>query len=157
MSYRRCRGSAIAETGPAIFLLIVVIFFPMLDIVEMGAGYIMAGIYHDYMIREIAVSAPPGATPDPNIQTKDQAIAKINDQFQNSSFYKFLKIPDGGLSVDTVTYKPDDKNPSTVQVQTTCKVQPFISIPWFGELPGLNAPYPFIIGSERPQEEKGRN
>ena len=157
MSQRRSRGSAITETGPALFLLFVVIFFPMLDLLEMAVGYIMSGIYHDYMIREIAMSAPPGVTPDPAIQTQAAAITKVNTQFKESSFYKFLKMEPSDLQVSNIQYFPNESNPNIVQCTTTCTVKPFISIPWWGSVPGLNAAFPFIISSQRPQEEKGRN
>jgi|688.fasta_scaffold1032282_1 hypothetical protein len=161
---RKCRGSAITEAGPALFLLLVIIFFPMLDFIEMGAAYIFSSIFHDYVIRELAVSAPPGVT-DTAIQSKDQAIAKIKKNFQDSSFYNFLKMSPNDLSVDEVKYydasgtevTDTSKLPVTVQCKTTCTIQPFISIPWWGQCPGLNAPFPFIQSSQRPQEEKGRN
>lgn len=153
---RRSRGSAITEAGPALFLLLIIIFFPLLDFLEMGAAYIFSSIFHDYMIRELAVSAPPGAT-DSAIQTKDQAITKITQNFKDSTFYNFLKMTPSDLQVNNVQYLPDSNNPSVVQCTTTCRVQPFISIPWWGTCPGLNAPVSFTQTSQRPQEEKGRN
>lgn len=134
----------------------------MLDFLEMGVGYIMSGIYHDHMIRELAISAPTGAPADPAIQTQAAAIAKVKQEFQNSTFYNFLKMQPNDLQVSNIQYlgangAPDNTNPSVIQCTTTCTVQPFISIPWWGTLPGLNAPFPFIITSQRPQEEKGRN
>ena len=136
----------------------------MLVFIEMGAAYIFSSIYHDYMIRELAVSAPPGVT-DTAIQSKDQAIAKINQNFKDSTFFSFLKMSPGDLSVDEVKYfdasgnqvTDTSKLPATVQCKTTCTVQPFISIPWWGSCPGLNAPFPFTQTTQRPQEEKGRN
>lgn len=157
MSQRRRRGSAITETGPALFLLFIIIFFPMIDLLELAVGYIMSGIYHDYMLRELSLSAPPGATTDPAIQTQTAAIQKINTDFQNSTFFNFLKMTPGDLQVSNIQYLPNPSNANIVQCTTTCRIQPFISIPWWTNVPGLNAPFPFIITSQRPQEEKGRN
>ncbi|MBX9685615.1 MAG: hypothetical protein K2X27_02870 [Candidatus Obscuribacterales bacterium] len=157
MLKRSATGSAITETGPALFLLIVLIFFPMLDLISLGAGYIMSGIYHDYMIRELALSAPPGSGADSSIQSKDKAIQKINKDFETSSFFNFLRMSPGDASVVSVQYLPDDTNPTTVQCKTRCVIQPFISIPWWTNLPGLNAPINFEMETQRPQEEKGRN
>lgn len=156
------RGSAITETGPALFLLILIIFFPMLDFLSMGAGYIMATIFHDHMIRELACSAPPGSTTDTAIQTQEAAIAKVKAEFKNSTFFNYLKMKDTDMQVSNIAYlgangQPDNVNPLTVTCTTTLTVQPFISIPWWGPLPGLNAPFPFIITTQRMQEEKGRN
>ncbi len=155
---RRCRGSAITETGPALFLLLVLIFFPMLDLLGLAVGYIMSGNFHDYMIRELALSAPPGiAVPDPSIQTQAQARAKVIQEFGSSGFANFLKMTPADLQVPSITYIPNSANPDFVQCTTTCIVRPFISIPFFGNVPGINAPFPFTITTQRPQEEKGRN
>ncbi len=157
MRKRRKSGSAITETGPALFLLFVIIFFPMLDLLGMAAGYIMSGIYHDHMVRELALSAPPGVTTDPAIQTQTKAIEKVNLEFQNSTFFNFLKMTPGDLQVSDIKYLPDNTNPTVIQATTTCTIRPFINIPWWTGVPGLNEPFPFILTTQRPQEEKGRN
>lgn len=154
---RRCRGSAISETGPALFLLFIIIVFPMIDLLALAAGYVMSGIYHDHMTRELALSAPPGVAPDPAIQSQATAIQKINTEFQNSSFYNFLKMSPSDLSVSNIQYLPSPSNPNIVQCTTRCLVRPFINIPWWDQVPGLNAPFPFTQTSQRAQEEKGRN
>lgn len=148
--YRSGRGSAITETGPALFLLLIIIFFPMLDLLEMGAGYVFASIFHDYVTREIAIRKPePGGN--------QAAITKTTTEFKASGFYSFLKMQDGDLKIDQVKYLPDVSNPQQVEVTTTVRVRPFISIPFFTGVPGMGAPVDFKHSSQRPQEEKGRD
>jgi hypothetical protein len=157
LQLRRRRGSAISEFGPALFLLLVIVFFPMLDLLGMAAAYVMSGIYHSYMIRELSLSAPPSAAPDPAIQTQAAAKTKITSDFQNTSFFRFLGMKPGDLVCSNVTYIPNATNPLLVQCTTSATMTPFISIPWWGAIPGLNAPFTFTMTSQRPQEEKGRN
>ncbi len=140
------------------FILLIVIFFPMLDLLGMGVGYIMSGVFHDYMLRELAVSVPPGVqNPDPAIQSQATAINKIKDDFASGGFCAFLRMQKSDLDVSDIKYIPDDANPKFVECTTTCTVTPFITIPWFAGIPGLNEPFPFKLTSQRPQEETGRN
>jgi hypothetical protein len=147
---RRKRGAAIAETGPALFLLLIIIFFPMLDLLEMGAAYVFASIYHDYMIRELAIR-----TPEANGNAA--AKAKIDTEFRSSGFFSFLKMTNDDMKVDSVEYLPNMTNPTQIQVATSVTVRPFINIPFFSTVPGLGAPVVFKLASQRPQEEKGRD
>jgi len=156
-STRGKRGSAIAEMGPALFVLLVIIFFPMIDLMEVGAGYMMAQSFHDSMLRAIAVSQPTGGTQDPSIQTQATAISNVTNSFAGSGFASFLHVQATDLQVTNVTYLPSAANPTTVQVSTSVSVAPFISIPYFSPVPGLNAPVIFTSTSQRPQEELGKN
>lgn len=148
--YRRKRGAAIAETGPALFLLLIIIFFPMLDLLEMGAAYVFASIYHDYVTREIAIRTPEAGG---NAAAKE----KVNAEFRGSGFFSFLKMQNNDMRVDEVKYLPDMSNPTQVEVTTTVTVRPFIIIPFFANVPGMGAPVDYKHTSQRPQEEKGRD
>lgn len=147
---RRKRGAAIAETGPALFLLIIIIFFPMLDLLEMAAGYVFSSIYHDYMVRELAIRVPES---NGNAAAKE----KINAEFRSSGFFSFLKMQNNDMKVDRVRYLPDMANPTQIELSTTVTVRPFINIPFFAQVPGMGAPVDFKLTSVRPQEEKGRD
>lgn len=149
---RRQTGGAITETGPALYVLLVLTFFPLLNIIGMACGYQMASIYHDRMIREIAVKTP-------NAAGYNAAVAKVNAEFIGGSFYNFLRMQPGDLQVTLPPiYTPDaTKAPghfSDVRVQTTVTVRPFITVP-FIQVPGLSLPIPFTMTTERPQEEQG--
>lgn len=150
IKHRGKHGGAIAETGPAIFLLLIIIFFPMLDLLEMGAAYVFASIYHDYMTRELAIRTPEAGG---NAAAKQ----KIDAEFKGSGFFSFLKMQNDDLKVDQVQYIPDISNPTHIQVSTTVRVRPFINIPFFASVPGMGAPVDFKHTSQRPQEEKGRD
>lgn len=146
---RRAKGSTITETGPALLVLFILIFFPMLDLVQMGAAYAMSLSYHDYMIREIACRKPTDAD-------RATAVTRVQSEFTSSNFFNYLKasLPGGASSVQA-TYLPDATNPTSVRVSTRVQVLPFIVIPFIPAVPGLSAPLEFNFSTERPQEEKG--
>src|SRR5688572_17880202 len=90
---RRQKGSAITETGPALFILLICIFFPMMNIIQLGAAYAISQLYHDYMIREIACSNPADGGPG------GPAQIKINNDFNNNPLFNFVKIEPGQFNV----------------------------------------------------------
>ncbi|MBY0356683.1 MAG: hypothetical protein K2W82_01670 [Candidatus Obscuribacterales bacterium] len=154
-SLRPATGNAIIETGPALFVLLVLIFFPLLDIMGIAVGYQMASTYHDRMIREIAVRTPDATG-------YNAAVARVNGEIINGPFYNFLRMQPADLQVVLPpTYIPDPtKSPGhfqAVRVRTTVTIRPFIIIPFIGNVPGLSAPVPFTMTTERPQEEQGIN
>ena len=164
---RKPEGSAITEMGPALFILLILIFFPMMNLIQIGAAYALANTYHQYISREIAFKRP---------ELSSAAISKVNTEVDANSLFQFVRIV--GRTVDSVQFL--DKNGAVVsglpaagdtsdaaratrnsiaqvRVQTTMTVSPYITIPFFASIPGLGAPVPFRVSSDRPQDEKGLN
>lgn len=144
---RRKKGSAITEFGPALFLFIIIIFFPMLDFLGLCAAY-CAGWYCNFMAcRELSV------------RKKDEGLngtvfTEVNGNLFTSGLVHFIGIKTEADLVHTASY-PD---PATTGQQpevvctTNIKATPFITIPFWGNVPGLNAPMDFVIVSSRPRE-----
>lgn len=141
---RRKRGSAITEFGPALFLFVVIIFFPMLDLLGLAAAY-CAGWYCNFMAcRELAVRKQ---------SDEQQVYTEVNDNLFSSGIVPFIGVKTQADMAHSAVYQPASNG---MQPMVTCtsniKATPFISIPWFGSVPGLNAPMPFVIQSTRPRE-----
>lgn len=158
---RKRSGAAISETGPALFILLIMVFFPMINILQIGAGYAIAQTYHDYTIREIACRDPSNA---------QDAIDKVRDEFGSSALFDFLKVRNFGLvgnpqflGVDGAPMgippagDPARRNIARVRISTRVEVSPFITVPFIPAVPGLSAPFPFLETTDRPQEELGLN
>ena len=62
---RKQRGSAISEMAPALFLLLVVAVFPVLDLIFDGLGYCACVTLNNLQLRE-AVRVPKSQATDPN-------------------------------------------------------------------------------------------
>lgn len=55
---RFCQGSAITETGPAIFILFIMILFPLIDLMYMALAYSIVWYLNHLEVRELAVRVP---------------------------------------------------------------------------------------------------
>lgn len=143
---RKSKGSAIAEFGPSLFVLLIIIFFPMLDMLGLAAQYCM-GWYANFMCcRELSVRRRSEET---------NVISEVNANFNSSGFSKFLGIDDPDDLKHTVEYT--DTVPGGAQGTVTCSTEvtakPFIHVPLpFVTCPGLNADVKFTIASQRPRE-----
>lgn len=138
---RNQRGSAISEMAPALFLLLVVAVFPVLDLIFDGLGYSAVVTLNNLQLRE-AVRVPKSQATDPNGAVQLQ----IPNNWRASAF--------GGLAplmadpVTEVSYDVVACN-AMLTVSTTVSVRPLLVIPFFPNVPGLSAPMPFTITSSR--------
>lgn len=145
------RGSAIAEFGPSLLLLLVLTLFPMINLLYLGGAYSMAWVGHRNALREFSVHAP-------NATGQAQARNKATTEFQNTGMAAFLGLGPGNMN-HVPTYLPDATNPETVRVTTTANIRSFFFLPYgiLRTIPGLGSPLAVRFVTERPQEEKGRN
>ncbi len=145
-NYRgRKKGSAITEFGPALFLFVVIIFFPMLDLLGLCAAY-CAGWYCNFMVcRELAVR-----------KEKDRTIVfdEVNDNLFSSGIVPFIGVKTKADMAHEATYEQAGSNgmQPMVTCKSTIKATPFITIPWWTGVPGLNEQMVFEITSARPRE-----
>ncbi len=141
---RRRRGNAITETGPALYIFFIVIFFPMLDVLGIALQYGCGWYVNHLCTRELAVRR----------QAEENTVkTEVNTDFTGQGMAKFLNLTPAKIT-HTVTYNaPGAGQPQTVTCDTTVQATPFISVPWPYAVPGLNADMPLTFHSERPREE----
>lgn len=147
---RSRRGSAITETGPALFVLLVLIFFPLIDVLGICANYCFCFLLHNAELREIALRRPIAAE-------ATQALQRVDGEFTNTSFANFLRLSPSDVTHVGPTWVTHPDNSMTVQLQTKVTCEPFLRIPFFFAIPGLSADLPFQFTTTRPQEELGRD
>jgi hypothetical protein len=173
---RRHRGSAIAEFGPALILILIVFLFPMMDLIYLCIAYAAGWYCNHLVIREVACHNPcDPAAMGACITTATNAWAASGlSTFIGSpsptnvvSFTIVSKPVSGGTETPGATITLPAAVPAPTQtlttatyvgycaVTTTMTVQPFVSLPWIGNCPGINSPISFTYGDRRPQEEKG--
>ncbi len=130
-SRRSHRGSAIAELGPSLFMLLVVVFFPMMMVLGLGAQY-ACGWYHNHlMLQELPVRPIGDNSGGPQTDNGGGTVHKeIYNRFDKTGLASFT----GVTSVqDTVDYPVAAAGqPLMVRCTTTVNGKPFISLPWFG-------------------------
>lgn len=149
----RRKGSAIAEFGPALFVFLVIIFFPMLNIIGMAASY-CCGWYSNFMYtRELAVRRQQEGVGG---VVANEITAQFAPAGPGSGIAAFVTNGAGGGSivqvVPPVYNAANGGQPATVLATTRVNAVPFISVPWFGNIPGLTSAATFNITSERPRE-----
>jgi hypothetical protein len=147
---RKTKGSAIAEFGPALGIILIFFFFPMIDILSVGMSYGFCMVLNYNQVHEAALLPKSQATDPAGI-----VMQNIPNQWLAGmgQFVKMTGTPqtaiayrDGATGLDSVTDK-------IVSVTTTVVCNPFLTIPLpFANVPGLNGPMNFSITSERPME-----
>lgn len=138
---REQRGSAISEMAPALFLLLVVAVFPVLDLIFDGLGYCSCVTLNNLQLRE-AVRVPKSQATDPaGVVQQD-----IPNSWRASALGGLAPLMDN--PVTQVTYDIAAGN-AIASVSTTVSVRPLLVIPFFPNIPGLSAPMQFTITTSR--------
>ena len=146
---RNCSGSAITEFGPALGILLICFFFPLLNMLVLGVSYCLCMVLNYNQVHEAALLPMSDATSLNGPVCKD-----ITDRWLNG-MGKFVKTE--GYPQTVISYRDghttNNVTDRIAMVQTTVKCQPTLSIPLFGaSVPGLNAPMAFSVSSESTME-----
>jgi hypothetical protein len=148
---RRKNGSAMSEMGPALLLLLMFVFFPVLDMMGAAAAYGSTFYLNMMQAKEAAVTPASDAT-----SSSGQVQKGVVDSWLNNGIGKFVKVT--GYPKTQVKYRDGIKDSTTqitykvVTVTTTVKCEPFVKMPWFTPVPGMNAPMEFNVTSEAQME-----
>ncbi len=150
---RRDHGAtSLAEFGPALLLLLVCLFFPLLDLLSLCFDYGMVMVLNYNQTHEAAL-LPADQARDPN-GTVQKAIV---DQWLNGPMGRFLKV-DGPVKT-VIEYKDgaqndDNTSEKIISVRTSVSCLPFLTIPFPGVgIPGLNQSMVFCASSECQMED----
>lgn len=138
-------GSQLAEFPAAIFILLLLFFFPLIDLLSVGASYSMCWVLNNNQTREACL--------DPWTEAMNPAgpVQKnIPDQWLRG-MGAFVKVE--GYPKTNIIYGTAPSGDKTVKVTTTVTCNPFLTIPLpIVNVPGLNGPVTFTIASQRQME-----
>lgn len=145
---RRSFGSAISETGPALFILLILILFPLIDLMYMAVAYSIVFYLNHLEVRELAVRVPSETI---------QVLQDVDSNYVTTGFGKFV-----GLTQARITHPLPGKatragDPEMVTCTTQAEVDPFLNLPFIMPVAGINSPATFSVSSSRIQEEFGEN
>lgn len=147
---RTCRGAQIAEFAPALFVMLIMFFFPVLDLVAICFAYGVVKLLNDNQVHEASLV--------PSEQAQDPAglVKKgIPDQWHQSGLGKFVNV--AGRPKTVVSYRAGMGGPTSakfVVVSTSIVCNPFVFVPFpIIKIPALNAPVPLSATSERQMED----
>lgn len=149
---RASTGSAISEFGPALIVLLLFFFLPLIDVMCIGVSYGLCCVLNNNQVHEASLLAQSEAQ-------KQSSIVKevIPEQWLNG-MGKFVKIV--GKPVTDISYTAGQKESGAdqitdqlVTVSTTVVCSPFLPIPLpLVNVPGLNGPMTFQITAQRQME-----
>lgn len=141
---RKNTGSSIADFAPALFVLLVVIMFPLMDLLAVAVVYNCGSVLNGSQTREAALEPFAEARDNPNGFVQKGIV----DQWAQGGLGRFCKLQ--APPQTTVTYKDGLAGDKIVVVTTNITASPFlnIGIPFLPAVPGLNAPVTFTYSSE---------
>ena len=145
-------GDSIAEFGPALFVILMFLFFPMLNMVSIGVSYGLGMVLNYNQVHEAAL------LPSADALSSSGPIKKnIPEQWQ-AGMGQFAKL--SGSPITNIAYRDgttglgsgagqSDTTDKIVKVQTTITCNPFLPIPLpIANIPGVNGPMTFTLASE---------
>ncbi|MBS2001570.1 MAG: hypothetical protein JST44_08695 [Cyanobacteria bacterium SZAS LIN-5] len=139
-------GSGTVELAPALVVIFIVILIPMLDLLYLSLAYAAGWYCNHLVVREVACREPSNAT---------AAADSATTAWAATGLAKFIGAGKSAV-VNSPTFTNDaNGNPISCTVSTVVTVQPFLPIPFFMKIQGMNQPVNFAYSAERPQEEKG--
>jgi hypothetical protein len=156
---RRESGVSTYEFGPAMFVLLIFFFFPLIDLLSICVSYGLCMVLNYNQLHEASVEKASDAQ-----DTTGSVKKAIPDQWLNGMGH-FVKIV--GYPKTVVSYAPTSSpsppaswpggvepvSDQTVTVTTTVVCSPFLAIPLFViNVPGLNGPMTFAVTSSHLME-----
>lgn len=149
---KRERGQQIAEFGPALFLLVVVFFFPLVDAIYLGLAYGTGWYLNQLETRAVTVNNPPDAT---------AAAGSQKDNILSSGIAQFVGLQEVSCTVKQIANAADPAVVETSVVTSVVTAKPLITIqlPFAPsiQVPGLGGPVTFTYTTSQLQEERAIN
>lgn len=147
-------ASGMAEFGPALGILLIAIFFPLIDLLSVCVSYGLVVVLNNNQVHEASLLPYTDAGNPTGVVMKG-----IPDSWSGGMGH-FVKKE--GNIVTEVGYRVGQKSSDSgnkdvidriVRVTTTVKCSPFLPIPLpVANVPGLNGPMLFTVSSERQME-----
>jgi hypothetical protein len=145
---RRAHGSSIAEFGPVLFIILVVVLFPMIDLVALGLTYNCGNMLNAWQLRESAVTRATLA------RNNTGPIKKtIVDSWRTKGIGAFAKVDPASISTKVNYASAGVGNDISVEVVTKMTADPFLPVPFFVKVPGLNESVPFQYSTQQLLED----
>lgn len=135
---RKAHGSSMTETAPALLILFMFLFFPLVNCFAMGVQYASAYTLNDMQCREAATMDKNQATDSNGIVCKG-----LVDKWMHTGLGAFVQCQ--GTPETKVVYG----NQGEVEITTKVVAKPFMMCPFFFKIPGMSAPMTFSVSNRR--------
>ncbi len=138
-------GSAMTELGPALLILLVAIFFPLLNLSTIGLTYFCCGTLTDLQANKAALLPASLATSDTGPVKKS-----VVDAWKATGLGAFANLAQPPIT--TVSYTMIGTTPYA-EVSTQFAANPLMTVPFIPGVPGISAPVQFTFTSKRVVED----
>jgi hypothetical protein len=143
----RSKKGSIVEFGPALFIMLVIFFFPLINLFNIGTIYLCAYTLNDLQV-QAASQRPQSEGADKNgFVQKD-----IPEAWAATGIGRFVKLiskPETEVTYSELLPGSKDK---IVDVTTTVIAGSFMEQPYVPQVPGLSAPMRLVFHAERVME-----
>ena len=150
---RAANGSAIAEFGPAMYILIMVFFFPFLDLIGTAAEYADCLYLNSVLVRQASLehllvmdtsTSPAQLRTDLSASTTASgSLNQIINQWMSGGLGQFASSGTPPVQTITVDLTEGTARCKYVHLVLDVECKPFLNVPFFMSVPGLNAPVTF--------------
>ena len=141
-------ASGISEFGPALGVLLLFFFLPMIDMLSLGVSYGLCMVLNGNQVHEASL------LPATQVNDAGGTVQKALPDQWLAGLGKFVKVV--GYPKTFITWRTGGSTAlvdKIVCVQTTVNCLPCLPIPLpLVNVPGLNGPMTFSISSERQME-----
>jgi hypothetical protein len=141
------KGSVLVEFGPALLILLLIFFFPLVNLINIGTIYIVS-----FTLNDLQVQAASQRTQAEGQDPQGFVQKALPDTWSETGLGHFVKL--ASKPETTVTYS--DLLPGSadkvVAVTTKIVAGPFLDQPYIPHVAGLSAPMHFQFHSERVME-----
>lgn len=144
---RKAHGSTMMETAPALMILFMFLFFPLINVFALGVSYASTFTLNDLQCRE-AATLPKNEALDPNGIIKKQIV----EHWLHSGLGAFVQCngkPETKLAYFAGATDKDNTQDQYVEITTKVTANPFMRCPFFFPIPGMSAPMTFEISNRR--------
>lgn len=140
---RATKGSTLAEFGPALGLLLICFFFPMIDLCTIGPSYAACFSLNQAQCKEAAML--------PEAKASDTS-GYIHNQIPEAWRRGIGRFANNAAPPKTVVRYTGQKKQRIVWVSTTFTLSPWICVPLPIKVAGLNESFKFTLESNRAVE-----
>ncbi|MBS1952615.1 MAG: hypothetical protein JST89_00370 [Cyanobacteria bacterium SZAS-4] len=147
---RNSKGVSIAEFGPALIVLLIFFFFPLVDVLSVCLSFGLCTVLNTNQLHEASLEPWQDAA-DPN----GIVMKKIPTAWANG-MGRFVK--QSGVPVTVLSYRDGSQNSEkqvekVVRIETTVVCNPAIPLPIpIANIPGLNGPFTVRVSAEKAME-----
>lgn len=147
-------GSAITEFAPAMFVLIMVFFFPLLNLFMLTLSYADVLYLDNLLLRQAALENVLVRTgPGPNDFSTDLSCSTdpngslntVITNWQNSGVGKFVGTATVPKQTAFINVTEGSATAKFIHVELSADVKPFLTLPFPMLVPGINAPVTFTF------------